>query len=99
MAGAVSSILRDYDLKRSGALPVEESLALSLKGVAYVSSRSLCKFPCLVVSDSILSWMLTLCWVSVGGYTYEEFGKKGQTERGPHQSRQSLKGEGGCSYF
>ena len=29
-AGAVSSILRDSDLKRSGALLVEESLALSL---------------------------------------------------------------------
>ena len=30
VAGAVSSILKDYDLKRSGALPVEEALALSL---------------------------------------------------------------------
>ena len=40
-AGAVSSILRDSDLKRSGALPVEESLALSLQGVAFVSSRVL----------------------------------------------------------
>ena len=28
-ASAVSSILRDFDLKRSGALPVEETLALS----------------------------------------------------------------------
>ena len=97
--GEVSSILRDSDLKRSGALPVEESLAISLQGVASVSSCSLCKFMCLVVSDSILSWMLTLCWVSVGGYPSEEFGKKGQTERGPRQSRQSLQGEGGCSYF
>ena len=59
--GTVSSILRDSDLKRSGALPVEESLALSLRGVASVSSRSLCKFPCLVVSDSILNWVLSLC--------------------------------------
>ena len=30
VAGAISSILRDSDLKRSGALPVEETLALSL---------------------------------------------------------------------
>ena len=82
VAGAVLSILIDYDLKRSGALPVEESLALSLQGVASVSSRSLCKFPCLVVSDSILSWVLILCWMSVGGYPSEEFGKKGQTEQG-----------------
>ena len=37
-AGAVSSILRDSDLKKSGALSVEETLALSLQGVASVSS-------------------------------------------------------------
>ena len=37
-AGAVSSILKDFDLKRLGALPVEETLALSLQGVAFVSS-------------------------------------------------------------
>ena len=37
VAGAVSSILRDSDLKRLGALPVKETLALSLQGVASVS--------------------------------------------------------------
>ena len=37
-ADAVSSIFRDSDLKRSGALPVEEALALSLQGVASISS-------------------------------------------------------------
>ena len=26
--------------------------------------------------------MLTLCWVLAGGYPFEEFGKKGQVERG-----------------
>ena len=36
-AGTVSSILKDFDLKRSGALPVNEALALSLQGVASVS--------------------------------------------------------------
>ena len=41
VVGTVSSILRDSDLKRSGALPVEEALALSLQGVASVSSRVL----------------------------------------------------------
>ena len=46
-AGAVSSILRDSDLKRSGALPVDEALALSLKGVASVSS---CVLLCLLLS-------------------------------------------------
>ena len=45
--GAVSSILKDYDLKRSGALPVEEALALSLQGVAFVSS---CILPCLILT-------------------------------------------------
>ena len=37
-AGAVSSILKDSDLKRSKALPVDEALTLSLQGVASVSS-------------------------------------------------------------
>ena len=47
VAGAVPSILKDYDLKRSGALPVEEALALSLQGVASISSRVLL---CLLLS-------------------------------------------------
>ena len=46
-AGAVSSILRDSDLKWLGSLPVEEALALSLQGVASVSSRVLL---CLILS-------------------------------------------------
>ena len=45
--GAVSSILKDFDLKRSSALPVEEALALSLKGVASISS---CILPCLILT-------------------------------------------------
>ena len=39
-AGAVSSILKDSDLGRSKALPVDEALALSLQGVASVSPVS-----------------------------------------------------------
>ena len=85
-AGAISSILRDFDLKRSGALPIEEALSLSLKGVASVSSYVLIFFALILV----LSCVLTLCWVSVGDYPSEEFGKKGQTKRGLCQSRQSL---------
>ena len=42
--GVVSSILKDYDLKRLGSLPVEEALALSLKGVASVSYHVLSDF-------------------------------------------------------
>ena len=49
--GAVSSILREFDLKRSGALPVKEALALSLQGVTSVSS--------------CVSWCLLLSWVRV----------------------------------
>ena len=37
-AGAVSSILKDSDLKRSSALPIDKALALSLQGVTSVSS-------------------------------------------------------------
>ena len=40
-AGAVSSILKDSDLKRSSTLPVDEALALSLQGVASVSPHIL----------------------------------------------------------
>ena len=44
--GAVSSILKDSDLKRSSVLPVDEALALSLQGVASVSSHTLsCLIP------------------------------------------------------
>ena len=41
VVSAVSSILKDSDLKRSGSLPVEEALTLSLQGVASVSSHIL----------------------------------------------------------
>ena len=44
--GAVPSILKDSDLERSNALPVDEALALSLQGVASISSYILsCLFP------------------------------------------------------
>ena len=44
--GAVSSILKDSDLERSNALPVDEALALSLQGVASLSSYILSRlFP------------------------------------------------------
>ena len=46
-ASAVSFILRDSDLKRSGALPVKEALTLSLQGVTFVSP---CVLLCLILS-------------------------------------------------
>ena len=45
-AGAVSSILKDSDLKKSKTLPVDEALALGLQGVTSVSPCVLsCLFP------------------------------------------------------
>ena len=45
-AGAVSYILKDSNLKRSSVLSVDEALALSLQGVASVSSHTLsCLIP------------------------------------------------------
>ena len=41
VAGAVSSILKDSDLKRLSALIIDEALALSLQGVASISSHIL----------------------------------------------------------
>ena len=43
-AGALSSILRDSDLKKMDALPVKEALTLSLQGVIFVSPSA---FVCL----------------------------------------------------
>ena len=44
--GEVSSILKDSDLERLKALPIDEALALSLQGVASISSHVLsCLFP------------------------------------------------------
>ena len=85
-AGAVSSILRESNLKRSGVLPVEEALTLSLQGVASVSFRCLIAFAFILG----LSCVLTLSWVSAGGYSLEEYVQEGQIERGPRQSRKSL---------
>ena len=40
-AGAVSSILKDSDLKMSSMLSVDEALALSLQGVTFVIFHTL----------------------------------------------------------
>ena len=75
-AGAVSSILRESDLKRSGALLVEEALALSLQGVVSISSIALLRFAFILG----LSCVLTSSWALAGGYSLEEFGQEGQIE-------------------
>ena len=44
---AISSVLRDSDLKRADAMPVEEVLALSLQGVATICLDAfICSFHC-----------------------------------------------------
>ena len=64
-AGAVSSILRDSDLKKVDALTVEEALALTLQGTTYVRpSAFIGPFPyCFrLLIDSFLffgRWLLT----------------------------------------
>ena len=60
-AGAVSSILKDSDLKRSKALLADEALTLSLQGVASVSSLILSLFFFILNLMPIPYWMLTLC--------------------------------------
>ena len=57
--GAVSSILRDSDLKRADALSVEESLALSLQGATTVcSDPSICSFHhCFKLSINFISFL------------------------------------------
>ena len=45
--GAISSILRDFDLKRADSMSVEEALALSLQGAATVCPDAfICSFHC-----------------------------------------------------
>ena len=39
-AGAISSILRDFDLRKVDALPVQEALALLLQGTASVRASA-----------------------------------------------------------
>ena len=70
-AGAVSSILRESNLKRLSALLVEEALALSLQGVASISSGVSLRFFFFFLG---LSCVLTSSRALAGGYSLEEFG-------------------------
>ena len=56
--GAVSSILRDLDLKRVDAMSVEEALALSLQGAASVCPDAfICSFHlCFKLSVNCIPW-------------------------------------------
>ena len=72
-AGAISSILKDSDLGRSKALPDDEALALSLQGVASVSS---CVLSCFHVDPALdVDFMF-----GAGSHSFEGSGRKGQTE-------------------
>ena len=75
-AGAVSSILKDSDLKKSSVLAVDEALAISLQGVFSVSSHIL---SCLV---SILCWILTLRWVLQVATHLKSLAKKAKLNEG-----------------
>ena len=56
---AISSVLRDFDLKRANTMPVEEVLALSLQGTATVSLDALiCSFNhCSKLSVTFISFL------------------------------------------
>ena len=72
VAGAVSFILRDSDLRRADAMSVEDVMALSLQGAATVCSEAfICFFP------SLISIFPSLCLVPAGGYLCEELGEEG----------------------
>ena len=59
VVGAISSVLRDSDLKRVDAMPVEEVLALSLQGVATVCPDAfICSFHrCSKLSFNFISFL------------------------------------------
>ena len=59
VAGAISSVLRDSDLKRADAIPVEEVLALSLQGATTVSPDAfICSFHrCSKLSVNFISFL------------------------------------------
>ena len=80
--GVVSSILRDSDLIRVGALPVEEALALLLQGTASVHPSAffdLFLYYFSSVTDFFFFFFLA------GGYLCERLGKDGQPYRGLRQ--------------
>ena len=56
-AGAILSVLKDSDLGRSKALPVDEALALSLQGGCFGKPL----FLLVSVFELIPRWMLTSC--------------------------------------
>ena len=76
VARAVSSILRDFDLKKADALCVEEALTLSLYGVISVCPRLL-----LSVSSLCYCYLLTPSCSLADGYLYKEPGEEGQFDR------------------
>ena len=58
-AGAITSVLQDYDLKRANAMPFEEVLALSLQGAAIVCPDAfICSFHrCSKLSVNFISFL------------------------------------------
>ena len=56
--GAVSSILRDSDLRKVDSLPVEEALALLLQGTASVSPSAFVDFYFFIVSVRLAGFLL-----------------------------------------
>ena len=72
--GAVSSILRDSDLKKVEALCFEEALALSLKGIVSICLTAFFYSSCCCVNVYLLSPSCSLA----DDYLYKGPGEEGQ---------------------
>ena len=80
-ARAVSSILHDSDLRRVGALPIEEALALLLEGTTSIRPSAFVDlFPyCFYYVSLLFVFLLLLCFFFLaGGYLCERFVKECQ---------------------
>ena len=94
-AGAVSSIFRESDLKRSGAHPVEEALALSLQVVASVSSVALLRFDFILG----LSCVLTLSWASEVATHLKSLAKRARSNEGHVKAARVYKARVSALFF
>ena len=77
IAGAVSSIMRDSDLRRVGALPVVEALALLLQGTASVRPSAFVDI-FLYYFSSVSCLFAFFFFFLASGYLCERLGKEGQ---------------------
>ena len=78
VAGVVSSILWDFDLKKADASSVEKALTLSLRGAVFVCPNAfIClSHRCSNISANLISFLFFYFFL-VDGYVYEESDEEG----------------------